>query len=145
MEEQNIIRKAIHFSLKDKGRRLIREGPAPVRDTPKGRVPRISRLLALAIHFEHLIQSGGLYDQADVARFGHVTRARVTQIMNLLLLAPDIQEEILFLPAIAEGHDPIPERQVRFIASEVSWWTQRKLWQQFKARALGPSAAPHCP
>jgi hypothetical protein len=51
---------------------------------------------------------------ADIARLGHVTRARVTQIMNLLLLAPDIQEEILFfLPPTTDGGDPITERDLR--------------------------------
>jgi hypothetical protein len=42
-----------------------------------------------------------------------VTRARLTQIMNLLNLAPDIQEAILFLPAITTGDDPLHERQLR--------------------------------
>ena len=35
-----------------------------------------------------------------------VTRARMTQIMNLLNLAPDIQEELLLLPPVTEGRDP---------------------------------------
>jgi hypothetical protein len=70
-----------------------------------GRIPRISRLMALAIRFDHLIKSGQVADQAELAGLGHVTRARVTQIMNLLQLAPDIQEEILFLPRTVEGSD----------------------------------------
>jgi hypothetical protein len=37
-------------------------------------------------------------DYAELARLGRVTRARMTQIMKLLDLAPDIQEQILFLP-----------------------------------------------
>ena len=63
-----------------------------------GRLPRIARLMALAIKFEGMIQAGVAADYADLARLGGVTRARMTQIMNLLNLAPDIQEQILFLP-----------------------------------------------
>src|SRR5437016_4923688 len=58
-------------------------------------VPRITRLMALAIKIDDMVQRGELRDYADVARLGHVTRARVTQIMNLMNLAPDIQEHIL--------------------------------------------------
>jgi hypothetical protein len=66
-----------------------------------GRVPRIARLMALALRFEHLVQSGTVRHYAELARLGQVSRARVTQIMNLLHLAPDIQEAILFLPRYA--------------------------------------------
>lgn len=54
--------------------------------------------MALAIRLEGSISEGIVADQAELARRGHVTRARLTQIMNLLGLAPEIQEEILFLP-----------------------------------------------
>ncbi len=63
-----------------------------------GRLPRIARLMALAIKFDGMIREGVVTDYADLARLGLVTRARMTQIMNLLNLSPDIQEEILFLP-----------------------------------------------
>ncbi len=68
-------------------------------------------------------------DYAELARLGHVTRARVTQIMNLLNLAPDIQEAILFLPAVEGGRDPIKEWQVRPVAAEAVWARQRDLWR----------------
>jgi len=71
-------------------------------------------------------------DYAEIARLGHVTRARVTQIMNLLHLAPDIQEEILFLPRTERGRDPIRERHVRPIAAELDWRKQRKMWGEVK-------------
>ncbi|QNN25442.1 hypothetical protein HED60_14085 [Planctomycetales bacterium ZRK34] len=92
-----------------------------------GRVPRISRLMALAIHFERLIQDGVVEDFADIARLGHVTRARVTQIMNLRLLAPDIQESLLDLPGTTTGRDPIRERQLRAITAESHWGKQRAM------------------
>jgi hypothetical protein len=63
-------------------------------------IPRIARLLALAIRFDRLLRAEELRDYAELARLGHVTRARMTQIMKLLNLAPDIQEQILFLPPL---------------------------------------------
>ena len=80
---------------------------------PQGAIPRISRLLALAHHIQELLDTGQVRDLAEVARLGHITRARATQIMNLLVLAPDIQEEILFLPPATEGRDTITERGTR--------------------------------
>jgi hypothetical protein len=56
------------------------------------------------------------------------TRARMTQIMNLLQLAPDIQEELLFLPRIERGDSPIHERQLRPIAAVYDWCKQRTMW-----------------
>jgi hypothetical protein len=70
-----------------------------------GRVPRLAPLMALAICFEDLIRTGQVADYADLARLGHVSRARITQIMNLLLLAPDIQEQVLFHPVWTAGID----------------------------------------
>ena len=66
---------------------------------------------------------------ADIARLGRVSRARVTQIMDLLLLAPDIQEEILFLPAARSGPDAITVRQVRSVCAPVPWAEQRVQWR----------------
>lgn len=145
MPKQLTVRRQIHFSMAHKGKRQIEPGPAPVRDTPAGRVPRISRLMALAIHFDGLLRSGGVRDQADIARLGHVTRARVTQIMNLLHLAPDIQEDLLHLPRLTAGDDPIPERHIRPIVAEPRWGRQRQLWRRYwgsrQAHSTNMSAA----
>ncbi len=86
--------------------------------------------MALAIRFDRLIKAGEIRDQAEIARLGQVTRARVTQIMNLLLLAPDIQEEILFLPRTQHGRDPIREIMVRPIAAIPGWREQRQMWRR---------------
>ncbi len=106
-------------------------GPNPV-DThgiPElGNVPRVSRLMALAIRFDGLVRPGGIRDYADLARLGYVSRARITQIMNLLNLAPDIQENILFLPKTTKGRDPIREKDLRPVAAIPYWHRQRKLW-----------------
>ncbi len=73
---------------------------------------------------------------ADLARLGYVTRARITQIMNLLNLAPDIQEEILFLPRTVKGRDRLREKEVRPIAAVPHWSRQRKMWAKLTAERM---------
>jgi hypothetical protein len=117
----------VSFETHRKGQRVITtEKKAPA--LPVGRIPRISRLMALAHHLEHLVESGKVKDYAELARLGHVSRARITQIMNLLLLAPDIQEEILFLPKTTKGHDPIKLKHLQAVALEMDWNDQRASW-----------------
>jgi hypothetical protein len=91
------------------------------------RVPRVARLMALAIHFDQLLSDGVVADQAELARLGHVSRARVTQIMNLLNLAPDIQEEILFLDLLETGRERVTERRLRRTLAIPNWANQRLL------------------
>jgi len=95
-----------------------------------GRVPRIARLMALAIHLQKLVEDGTVRDYAEIARLTGLTRARVTQIMNLTLLAPEIQEQILFLPRVENGCDPIAERNIRMIIAETFWPKQKSLWEE---------------
>ena len=102
------------------------EGPPPTAPKrAKGRLPRITRYMALAIYYEDLIRQGHVHDYAEIATLGHVTRARVTQIMNLRLLAPDIQEHLLNLPRISNGRDKLSLREVQTIALEPNWNIQR--------------------
>ena len=65
-----------------------------------GSIPRIARLMALALRFDGLLRQKAIRDYAELAKLGRVTRARMTQIMKLLNLAPDIQEQLLFLPGV---------------------------------------------
>jgi hypothetical protein len=128
----------VHFHRAEKGVMEMRRGEAPVIATaPTGRVPKIARLMALAIRFDALLARGEVKDYAELARLGHVTRARVTQIMNLLQLAPDIQEQILFLPPVDAGDDPIKERQVRPIAAQTVWGKQRNVWRKTSGLIVG--------
>ena len=127
------VTKKIHFSMANKGRREIKPGPQPVRDLPTARVPRVARLMALAIKFDRMIAAGHVRDQAEIAAVGHVTRARVTQVMCLLYLAPDIQEAVLHLPPVASGRDPFTERELRAIATEPDWAEQRGMWRDLQA------------
>ena len=105
-----------------------RLGLAPA--LPAGRVPRITRLLALAHKLDALLGQEGVADYAAFARLGHVSRARISQIMSLLLLAPDIQEEILFLPPTVRGRDLIHLCQLQPIAQTLDWAVQRTLWRK---------------
>jgi len=95
----------------------------------KGRTPRITKLMALAIHLQDLVDNGVVRDYAEIARLASMTRARVSQIMNLTLLAPSIQEQILFMPKIFKGHDSISERTIREIGLIPCWHLQLKEWQ----------------
>jgi hypothetical protein len=120
----------IHFERRGRGsRKNVRIGDAPAPTPQIGRVPRVARFMALAIRFDGLVRAGVVSDYAELARLAHVTRARITQIMNLLMLAPDIQEAILFLPRVQHGRDPIQIRQLQPIALVPDWRKQRRMWK----------------
>ncbi len=98
------------------------------RDT--GRVPRVARQLALAHRIDGMIRNGDLRDLADAARALGLSRARVTQLSALLLLAPEIQEAILDLPPVTNGRDPVSERALRRIVAEPDWERQMEMWNE---------------
>jgi hypothetical protein len=84
---------------------------------PVAVVPRISKLMALAIPFDQLLRSDKIEDANELAQQFHVTQPRISQILALNMLAPDIQEELLFLPRVAHGRPAIWERMLRPIAA----------------------------
>ena len=100
------------------------------REAAQTAVPRISRLMALAIHMQELVDRGQVADYAELARLAHVSRPRITQIMSLTLLAPDIQEAILFLLGTDGGRGAVGEREVRRLCGAADWQKQRKMWKQ---------------
>jgi hypothetical protein len=122
-------RTKVHFRAGRNGRKHLENGETPTTAEP-GRMPWVSKLMALAIRFDGLVREGVVTDQAELARLGHVSRARVTQIMNLLHLAPDIQEDVLFLPRVERGKEPIQERHLRPIAAVPDWRKQRRMWNE---------------
>jgi hypothetical protein len=131
------IERTVHFDCRGHGaRKELRAGPAPVRPATHGRVPRVARLMALALRFDGLVRSGAVKDCAELARLGHVSRARISQIMNLLNLAPDIQEAVLFLPRTEHGRDAMHLALLQPIASTIEWRKQRRLWREL-ARTHG--------
>jgi len=133
-----VIEREISFDRKQRRKRIVPRKAASTSmmdDMPsefRGRIPRIARLVALALRFDQLVRDGEVKSFAQIARLGHVTRARVTQIMNLLNLAPDIIDEILHLPPVVRGRDPIRENQLRPIAAEPDWTRQRAMWAVVK-------------
>ena len=106
-------------------------------------VPRIARLMALARHVEQLVRSGTVGSYAAAARLGHVSRARMCQILGLLNLAPDLQEQLLFLEHPTHGRSMTVLRQVLTVAAALDWDEQRRRWRRLR-RALKqhPAAMP---
>jgi hypothetical protein len=90
--------------------------------------------MALAIHFEGLLASGKIQSQGELARIGHVSRARVTQILNLLNLTPEIQEELLLPIAALHRLGSACEREIRRIVKEPAWQRQQFLWKKLKGQ-----------
>ncbi|KRT73341.1 MAG: hypothetical protein XU12_C0010G0079 [Deltaproteobacteria bacterium CSP1-8] len=97
--------------------RVVSAVPPP-KSTPKlprePKTPRVIELLRKAIEWQTLLESGKIANQADIARREGISRARVTQVMGMLRLAPAIQEQILFMPAVAR-HPSVSERMLRSI------------------------------
>lgn len=118
---------SIRFKHGNRGKRQLRSDE----QTPKvpGRVPRVTKLMALAIRLDQLIRDGVVADQAELARLGYVSRARMTQIMNLLQLAPDIQEAILCDPT-SSVVSRISEHDLRAFTCEPNWTVQRSHWDR---------------
>jgi len=119
---------------------MLKEGEAP-KPAATPAVPRISRVMALAIHMQKLVDRGEVAGYSDLGRLGYVTRSRITQIMRLVRLAPDIQEELLFLPCSSAGDGAIYERTVCPVAAIYDWRKQRKMWEDVKKRA---KSGPGC-
>jgi hypothetical protein len=100
-----------------------------------GRVPRIARLMALALRFDELVRSGAVRDYVELARLGQVSPARITQVMSLLHLAPDLQEKILFLPRVQSGRDRIHLHQLQALTALLDWQEQRRRWNEMQGIA----------
>lgn len=120
------INRSFHVQTRRNGSKKLAKGKASSK--PAGRVPRIARLLALAHHCRKLIHDGVIINQSELAHYGQISTTRMTQIMWLDNLAPDIQEQILALPRTVRGRDAILEREVRPIAKTHDWGEQRKIW-----------------
>ena len=111
-------------------RRKLRDCDPEQTKDPDSFIPRIARLMALAIRFEGLVRDETVQNYAELAQLGRITRARMTQIMKLLHLAPDLQEQLLFLPEV-QG---LNERNLRAIVRQLNWSEQRRMFQKFMPR-----------
>ena len=104
--------------------------PAPTpKAIPAAPIPKITRLLVLGHHFERLVRGGGVKDFAEIARLTGMSRARVTQIVNLTLLAPGLQEEVLAFNHSADRRETIFEGDLRAAASAAAWSEQPRRWK----------------
>jgi hypothetical protein len=93
-------------------------------DGPVSRPARVAVTLALAHKIRQGILTGEIKDQAEAARRLGLTRARLSQVLDLTNLAPDLQEEILFLEATG-GREPLRERSLRGAVRIMAWGRQR--------------------
>ena len=124
-----IVERQVRFGQGGRGRK--RKRGADGSEASRGRVPRVAKLMALAIRFDQLIRDGVVADQAELARIGHISRARSSQIFSLLSLSPYLQERILFLPDVHSGRDPVTERDLRSLLAIADWRQQRRLWSEY--------------
>jgi len=133
----------IEYTLPGSHGRGLKTGAIPPQAVDRARPPRVTCLLALAHRFEALVRSGDVKDYADLARVGRVSRARISQILKLLTLAPSIQEHILWLPPPrTAGEGSITERDLRKIVDEPRWDRQRVLLEKLVRRGRTVSSAP---
>jgi hypothetical protein len=130
----------VHVRFPRQQRELCCGTSKPTLSSSPGRIPRLARLMALAIRLETLLQEGIVANQAELARLGHVTPARLTQILSLRQLAPDIQEEVLFLPPTQQGRAALTERQIRPLLGTLRWSEQRRQWAGLKGGIDKPTA-----
>ncbi|HTU19296.1 MAG TPA: hypothetical protein VMG10_14645 [Gemmataceae bacterium] len=122
----------VPVSFQPVGRSGRKALPPPVDQPsmPPGRVPRVARLMALALRLDELVRTGQVASYSALAALGQVTRARISQIASLLHLAPDIQEAMLFLPPTLRGRDAIILADLMPIAACIDWRKQRRLWRR---------------
>ncbi len=85
-----------------------------------------------------MIDSGQVETYQQLAEIGRISQPRMTQIMSLLNLAPDIQEELLYLPEVMQGKAQIHERLLKPLTRELDWRVQRRMWARIR-KILGMS------
>lgn len=127
------VTRKIQLSRTTNSRRRIDPAQEPAPPKPKGRIPRIARLMALAIRLERMLRTGEVPDLTELARIANVTQPRMSQILNLNMLAPEIQEELLFLPPVETGKPTIHEKLLRPISAEFDWGKQREHWGRLQS------------
>ena len=127
------IKRKVAVTLKARSRRKIKpvddDEPA-AKPQRRGKIPRVSLLMALAIQFDEMIRTGEARDATELAILYDITQPRMSQIRALALLAPDIQETILKLPAETTGRSPIHERLLRPVCREIDFDRQREMWSE---------------
>ena len=121
------VSQTITLTKSSKGRNRLQAGEAVVPVRPRGSIPRISRLMALAIKYQGMLDRGEVSGVTELARLCHVTQPRMSQILNLNLLSPSFQEKLLFLPEPTSGKPTIHERALRFACTVIDWESQSRI------------------
>jgi len=119
-----VVTGTLHRIQRGHGRAFVAQPPPVI--APVHRPARVALMLALAHKIDAAIAAGQLHDQADAARRLDLTPARVTQLLALLALAPDLQERVLFLESL-DGLEPLTERALRRATRTRSWEAQRAI------------------
>ena len=127
--ERRVLEGELHRERRGRRKRFTVNLP----EAPASRPARVAITLAMAHRIREEILAGEIRDQADAARRLGLTRARLSQILDLTNLAPDLQESILFLEVV-EGREPQRERSMRGVLRSTSWEDQRVIWHLAKGR-----------
>lgn len=125
------VKRKVNITLSARSRRTIKPAADESEDQPKrrGKIPRVTRLMALAIQFDEMIRTGEARDATELAMLYDITQPRMSQIRSLALLAPSIQDTILNLPQETAGRSQIHEKMLRPTTSEIDFDRQREMWE----------------
>lgn len=129
---QLVFKGSLHRERRGRAK-VFTQVPPKLRAPEPKRPLRAARMLALAHRLQAMIEAGEVEDRASLARRLGFSRARITQLLDLLLLAPDIQEELLFTE-VPPGRDPVTEHDLRKVVRAPLWDEQREIWEKLKTR-----------
>ena len=129
------VTRKFHFTKGRKSSRKIAPGKKPKQI--KTRKPNVSKLLALAIYYKKFLAENPEISLSMLAKAEKVSRARMTQIMNLNFLSPDIQWAVLSLPQTTAGRDKITSSKLQKIALTADWDAQQFLWRELIKQNFG--------
>ena len=138
------VKRKLNVQIVARGRKTIRPHDANSnianKTKPPARIPRIARLMALAIHYQEMLRTGEANDMIELSRRAKVSQPRMSQIMALNLLAPDIQTALLDLLPQSKGKPFLHEKRIRPITAILDWTEQRVAWQQILVAKKAVSA-----
>lgn len=142
------VKTKLNVQIVGHGRKKIRSsGEVEIADeTPvRRKIHRITKLMALAIRFQEMLRTGEATDMIELARRSKVSQPRISQILALNLLAPDIQQALLDLPPQSKGKPFLHEKRIRPIAAILDWSEQRRVWREILAEreSVESSSAEH--
>lgn len=121
------VHQKLSLTIIRKGRKRLETCDTEKPTRPTASIPRISRLMALAIKYQGMLDRGEVAGVTELAKLCHVTQPRMSQILNLNFLSPNLQEKLLFLPETTCGKPTIHERGLRFACTLIDWESQAEV------------------